>query len=81
MSRNISAEDKKNVNIAQADVKKLLQDPKAFNAKFEELFSKFDKNRDGKLGICETVLRDSVLKKIDQKKQNKRTINKFPYQH
>ena len=41
----------------------------------------FDKNRDGKLGICETVLRDSVLKKIDQKKQNKRTNNKFPYQH
>ena len=48
MSRNISAEDRKNINIAQADVKKLLQDPKAFNAKFEELFSKFDKNRDGK---------------------------------
>ena len=36
----------------------------------------FDKNRDGKLGICETVLRDSVLKKLDHKKQNKRAIKK-----
>lgn len=36
----------------------------------------FDKNRDGKLGISETVLRDSVLKKIEQRKQNKRRIKK-----
>ena len=36
----------------------------------------FDTNKDGKLGICETVLRDSQLKKIEQRKQNKRTIKK-----
>ena len=36
----------------------------------------FDKNRDGKLGITETVLRDSQLKKIEQRKQNKRTNKK-----
>ena len=53
MSKNLSAEDRKNVNIAQADVKKLLQDPKAFNAKFEELFKKFDKNKDGTIEFAE----------------------------
>ena len=36
----------------------------------------FDTNKDGKLGICETVLRDSQLKKIEQRKQNKRTLKK-----
>ena len=34
----------------------------------------FDKNRDGKLGICETVVRDSQLKKIE--KQRKKTKHK-----
>ena len=36
----------------------------------------FDTNKDGKLGTCETVLRDSQLKKIEQRKQNKRTLKK-----
>lgn len=43
----------------------------------------FDTDKNGKLGISETVLRDSQLKKIEQRKQNKRIKknNVFPYQH
>ena len=52
-NRNLSAEDRKNINLAQAEVKKLLQDPAAFNAKFEEVFKKFDKNRDGTIEFSE----------------------------
>ena len=68
MPKDLSKDDRQNILQAQADAKKLLQDPELFNKRFEELFSKYDKNRDGKLGICETVLRDSQLKKIEQKK-------------
>lgn len=48
---------------------------KSFQYPFPTIIdSFFDKNRDGKLGIWETVLRDSQLKKIEQKKHNKRKI-------
>ena len=53
MSKNLSAEDRKSINLAQEDAKKLLRDPAAFNAKFEELFNKFDKNKDGTIGFAE----------------------------
>jgi Ca2+-binding EF-hand superfamily protein len=38
---------------AQEDAHKLLQDPVAFNKRFEELFTKYDKNRDGLIGFEE----------------------------
>ena len=36
-------------------VRRLLKDKKAFEAKFDEIFAKFDKNKDGNIGLAEYV--------------------------
>ena len=38
---------------AQQEADKLLNDKKAFEAKFDEIFKKFDKNKDGNIGLAE----------------------------
>jgi Ca2+-binding EF-hand superfamily protein len=53
MSHTYSEEEKKHLKAAQEDAHKLLQDPVSFNKRFEELFSKYDKNRDGLIGFEE----------------------------
>ena len=53
ISKDLSKDDKQNILQAQADAKKLLQDPELFNKRFEELFAKYDKNRDGTIGFEE----------------------------
>ena len=50
---NISEEERKHILAAQADAKKLLQDPVQFDKRFEELFNKYDKNKDGNIGFNE----------------------------
>jgi hypothetical protein len=53
MSHNYTDEEKSHLKAAQADAQKLLQDPVSFNKRFEELFSKYDKNKDGLIGFEE----------------------------
>ena len=53
MSNNYTEEEKKQLQAAQADAHKLLQDPASFNKRFEELFTKYDKNKDGQIGFDE----------------------------
>ncbi len=53
MSKKLTAEERQNILVAQDEVKKLLRDPAAFNAKFEQLFNKFDKDRNGTIGFAE----------------------------
>ena len=53
MSKKVSEEERKNLLQAQADAKKLLQDPAALDKKFEELYSKYDKNHDGNIAFNE----------------------------
>ena len=53
MSHNYTEEEIKHLKAAQADAKNLLQDPASFNKRFEELFSKYDKNKDGLIGFEE----------------------------
>ena len=53
MSHNYTDEEKSHLKAAQADAQKLLQDPASFNKRFEELFSKYDKNKDGLIGFEE----------------------------
>ena len=43
MPKDLSKDDRQNILQAQADAKKLLQDPELFNKRFEELFAKYDK--------------------------------------
>ena len=53
MSKKVSDEERKHLLLAQADAKKLLQDPVALDKKFEELYSKYDKNHDGNIAFNE----------------------------
>ena len=53
MSNKYTEEEIKHLKAAQADAKNLLQDPVSFNKRFEELFSKYDKNKDGLIGFEE----------------------------
>ena len=53
MPKDLSKDDRQNILQAQADAKKLLQDPELFNKRFEELFAKYDKNKDGIIGFEE----------------------------
>ena len=53
MSKKVSDEERKHLLLAQADAKKLLQDPVALDKKFEELYSKYDKNHDGNIAFDE----------------------------
>ena len=53
MPKDLSKDDRQNILAAQADAKKLLQDTELFNKRFEELFAKYDKNKDGLIGFEE----------------------------
>ena len=51
--KTYSPEEIKNIKAAQEEAKKLLRDPAAFKKRFEEIFNKYDKNRDGTIGFAE----------------------------
>ena len=53
MSKDLSKEEKQQILAAQADAKKLLQDPDALDKRFEELYRKYDKNNDGSIEFKE----------------------------
>ena len=53
MSKSLTDEQKRHILDIQKDAKELLRDPKRFNEKFETLFSKYDKNRDGTIEFNE----------------------------
>ena len=53
MSKKVSEEERMHLLQSQADAKKLLQDPAALDKKFEELYSKYDKNHDGNIAFNE----------------------------
>ena len=53
MSKNLTEEQRRNILDIQKDAKALLGDPKKFNEKFETLFAKYDKNRDGTIEFNE----------------------------
>ena len=53
MSKDLSHEDRQQILAAQADAKKLLQDPGALDKRFEELYRKYDKNNDGSIEFKE----------------------------
>ena len=55
MTTIFSEEQVKVIKEAQAEAEKLLKDSKAFDAKYEEIFTKFDKNKDGMIGLSEYV--------------------------
>ena len=55
MTTIFSADQVKVIKEAQEEAERLLKDKKAFDAKFEEIFVKFDKNKDGTIGISEYV--------------------------
>ena len=50
-----SAEQIKLVKEMQENAKSLLKDTNAFDKTFEEIFPKFDRNRDGTIGMAEYV--------------------------
>ena len=53
MSKDLSQEERQQILAAQADAKKLLQDPDALDKRFEELYRKYDKNNDGSIEFKE----------------------------
>ena len=53
MKKNLTEDQKRHILDIQRDAKELLADPKRFNEKFETLFSKYDKNRDGTIEFNE----------------------------
>ena len=80
MSKNTyTPEEKQSIKEAQADAKKLLQDPVAFNNRFEELFSKYDKNKDGLIGFQEyqSFITDMLVSMGRTKVQTKLIFNYF----
>ena len=79
MSKNLSNDDRKNILEAQADAKKLLQDPVAFNKRFEELFNKYDKNKDGQIGFQEyqSFITDMLISMGRTKVQSQLIFNYF----
>ena len=52
---NYTTEQGKAVGELKKEAAKLLKDSKAFDAKFEEVFEKFDTNKDGKINVNEFV--------------------------
>ena len=79
MSKNYTNEEKQHLKEAQADAKKLLQDPESFNKRFEELFNKYDKNRDGLIGFEEyqAFITDMLISMGRTKVQTKLIFNYF----
>ena len=62
MSRKLSQKEVENVKKAQTDAKNLLSDRRAFNKRFDEIFQKYDKNKDGSIDLTEYVpfLKDMI---------------------
>ena len=79
MHKNITQEEREHLIVAQADVKKLLQDPELLNKRFEELFSKYDKNRDGSIGFEEyqSFITDMLISMGRTKVQSKLIFSYF----
>ena len=55
MTTIFSPDQVKIIKQAQSEAEKLLEDNKAFDTKFEQIFEKFDKNKDGSIGLSEYV--------------------------
>ena len=53
MSKNLTDEQRKHILDFQKEAKDLLRDPKKFTERFDTLFSKYDKNRDGTIEFNE----------------------------
>ena len=79
MSKDYTKEEREHLKAAQADAKKLLQDPVSFNNRFEELFNKYDKNRDGLIGFEEyqAFITDMLISMGRTKVQSKLLFNYF----
>ena len=79
MSKDYTKEEREHLKAAQADAKKLLQDPESFNKRFEELFNKYDKNRDGLIGFEEyqAFITDMLISMGRTKVQTKLIFNYF----
>ena len=79
MSKNLSQEDRQHIIAAQADAKKLLQDPAAFDKRFEELYGKYDKNRDGTIEFAEyqNFITDMLISMGRTKVQSKLLLTYF----
>ena len=79
MSKDYTKEEREHLKAAQADAKKLLQDPVSFNNRFEELFNKYDKNRDGLIGFEEyqAFITDMLISMGRTKVQSKLLLNYF----
>lgn len=62
MSRKLSQKEVENVKKAQTDAKNLLSDRRAFNKRFDEIFQKYDKNKDGSIDLTEYIpfLKDMI---------------------
>ena len=55
MTATYTPDQTKLMKEVQEEASKLLKDKKAFEAKFDEIFAKFDKNKDGNIGLAEYV--------------------------
>ena len=79
MSKDYTKEEREHLKAAQADAKKLLQDPVSFNNRFEELFNKYDKNKDGLIGFEEyqAFITDMLISMGRTKVQTKLIFNYF----
>ena len=78
-TRGLSEEERQHVLNAQADAKKLLQDPVAFNKRFEEIYGKYDKDRDGSIEFKEyqNFISDMLISMGRTKVQSKLLLNYF----
>ena len=79
MSKELSHEDRQSILQAQEDAKKLLQEPLLFDKRFEELFSKYDTNKDGQIGFQEyqQFITDMLISMGRTKVQSKLIFNYF----
>ena len=55
MSLKLNASQLNDVKNAQNEARRILGDKKAFNDAFEKTFSKYDKNRDGRINMREYI--------------------------
>ena len=55
MSTKFSPDQVKIIKDAQHEAEKLLENKDAFDLKFEQIFKKFDQNKDGFIGLSEYV--------------------------
>ena len=53
MSKGLTDEQRRNILDFQKEAKDLLRDPKKFTERFDTLFNKYDKNRDGTIEFNE----------------------------